>query len=89
MTSFLFSVPFFHGCLLVSSFVLISRAISSQDLPFRCYFGYDTHEDIAFQVAKYSLEVNSTIPVHVIPLKRKELQDKGIYKRSQYKKQRT
>ena len=58
-------------------------------MPLRCYFGYDSHEDIAFQVAKYSLERNSSVPVHVIPLKRDELRAQGVYTRSQDPKQST
>ena len=36
--------------------------------------GYDSHEDITFEVAKYSIESRSSVPVDIIPLKRKELQ---------------
>ena len=36
--------------------------------------GYDSHEDITFEVAKFSLEQRASVPVEVIPLKRAELQ---------------
>ncbi len=36
--------------------------------------GYDSHEDITFEVAKYSIESRSSVPVDIVPLKRKELQ---------------
>lgn len=58
-------------------------------LPLRCYVGYDSHEDIAFQIAKFSLERNSSVPVKVIPLKRDELRAQGLYTRSQDPKQST
>lgn len=58
-------------------------------LPFRCYFGYDSREDIAFQVARYSMKKHSTVPLDIIPLKRSELQERGIYTRSQDPKQST
>lgn len=51
--------------------------------------GYDSHEDIAFEVAKYSLMRRSSIPVEVIPLKRREFVKRGIYTRSQDPKQST
>ena len=36
--------------------------------------GYDSHEDITFEVAKFSIEQRASVPVEVIPLKRAELQ---------------
>ena len=41
------------------------------------------------QVAKFSLESNSTIPVNVLPLNRSELRDQGVYTREQDPKQST
>ena len=58
-------------------------------MPFRVYMGYDSHEDITFEVAKYSMEKHSTVPVEIIPLKRKEMQWRGIYRRKQDPKQTT
>ena len=58
-------------------------------LPLRCYVGYDSHEDIAFQVAKFSLEANASAHVHVIPLKRDELRSQGVYTRPPDPKQST
>lgn len=63
--------------------------LASKGKPFRWYMGYDSHEDIAFEVAKYSLMRRSSIPVEVIPLKRREFVKRGIYTRSQDPKQST
>ena len=35
--------------------------------------GYDSHEDITFEVAKHSIEKRSSVPVDIFPLKRKDL----------------
>jgi len=51
--------------------------------------GYDSHEDIAFQVASFSLSRRTKIPHTIIPLKQKELREKGIYKRAKDPKQST
>jgi len=47
-----------------------------KDQPFRVYIGYDSHEDITFEVAKFSMLKNASVPIDVIPLKRAELQAK-------------
>ena len=53
------------------------------------FLGYDSHEDIAFQVAKFSLEKHASVPVDVQPLKREELRARGLYRRAQDPKQST
>jgi lipopolysaccharide biosynthesis glycosyltransferase len=50
--------------------------------PFRIYIGWDSREDIAFQVAKQSILDHATIPVEIIPLKQKQLRKDGVYWRS-------
>jgi hypothetical protein len=45
------------------------------------YVGWDSREDIAYQVCKYSILKRATIPVNVIPLKQNELRELGIYNR--------
>ena len=42
------------------------------------YIGYDTREDIAYQVSKYSI-LNKSQNITVNPLKLNELRDKKIY----------
>jgi lipopolysaccharide biosynthesis glycosyltransferase len=51
----------------------------------RVYVGWDSREDIAYQVCKKSIEALSTIPVKVIPLKQKQLRANGDYWRDEDK----
>ncbi len=48
--------------------------------PVKVYVGWDSREDIAYQVCKYSIEKRSH-NVQVVPLKRQELIDAGFYGR--------
>ena len=57
----------------------VAEEIKMQALRF--YIGWDSREDIAFQVARQSLERHASIPVEVIPIKVNELVDKGLYTR--------
>ena len=50
------------------------------DKPVRVYIGWDSREDIAYQVCKYSIEKRSHF-AQVMPLKRQELIDAGVYDR--------
>lgn len=51
---------------------------------FNIYIGYDTREDIAYQVSKFSILQRSD-NVSVIPLKLDELKEKGFYWRGEDK----
>ena len=51
---------------------------------FNIYIGYDTREDIAYQVSKFSILQRSN-NVSVIPLKLDELKEKGFYWRGEDK----
>jgi len=52
-------------------------------MSFNVYIGWDSREDIAYQVAKHSISRRShKINTNVIPLKLFELKDQGIYTRS-------
>ncbi|KAK3258346.1 hypothetical protein CYMTET_32606 [Cymbomonas tetramitiformis] len=66
-----------------------SSEIATKNHPFRIYIGYDSHEDITFEVAKFSILKYASVPVEIIPLKRPELQARGVYTRSQDPKQST
>ena len=46
---------------------------------FKVFIGYDSREDIAFQVAKYSIHKHNP-NVEVIPLKLHELREQGFCK---------
>ena len=48
------------------------------------YIGYDTREDIAYQVSKFSL-INKSTDIEVHPLKLTELRDKQLYWRDEDK----
>jgi hypothetical protein len=47
----------------------------------RIYIGWDSREDIAYQVARQSLLRHATIPVEIIPIKLNELVEQGLYTR--------
>lgn len=47
----------------------------------RVYLGWDSHEDIAYQVARQSLLKHATIPVEVIPIKQYEMVAQDLYTR--------
>jgi len=44
----------------------------------KVYVGYDTREDIAYQVCEHSIKRRNG-QIEVIPLKQKDLREKGIY----------
>ena len=48
-------------------------------LPLRVFVGYDSREEIAFEVLSHSLRKHSSIALDVIPLKRHELQKRGVF----------
>ncbi|MEL6584473.1 MAG: glycosyltransferase [Pseudomonadota bacterium] len=47
----------------------------------KIYIGYDTREDIAYQVAKYSILRHTGGDVEIYPLKQAELRELGLYTR--------
>jgi len=49
--------------------------------PFRVYIGWDSREDIAYQVARRSLLRHASIPVEVIPIRLADLVAQGLYTR--------
>ncbi|GAQ89896.1 Nucleotide-diphospho-sugar transferases superfamily protein [Klebsormidium nitens] len=48
---------------------------------FRIFIGYDAKEDVAFQVCKQSILKHASVPVHIVPIKQKDLRDGGLYTR--------
>ena len=50
--------------------------------PLRVFVGWDSREDIAFQVCRSSLERHASQPVEVVPLKQAELRARGLYLRA-------
>eukprot|EP01101_Sappina_pedata_P005632 TRINITY_DN261_c1_g1_i1.p1 TRINITY_DN261_c1_g1~~TRINITY_DN261_c1_g1_i1.p1 ORF type:complete len:285 (-),score=138.65 TRINITY_DN261_c1_g1_i1:79-933(-) len=61
----------------------------TEENPFRIYMGFDSHEEIAFQVASHSLSKRTKVPHVIYPLKQKEMRDKGLYYRQRDPKQST
>lgn len=47
----------------------------------KIFVGYDSREDVAYQVCRHSLLKHASIPVEVIPLKQSELRETGLYTR--------
>lgn len=56
--------------------------MSEEIKPFKIFIGWDSREDIAYQVAKRSIEEHATVPVEIIPLKQHILRKQGYYTRS-------
>ncbi len=49
--------------------------------PFRIYVGWDSREDIAYQVCRHSIEAHASVPVDVMPIKQQGLRQRGLYRR--------
>ena len=47
----------------------------------KVFIGWDRREDGAYQVAKHSMELYSSIPLDIVPIKQHELREQGIYTR--------
>jgi hypothetical protein len=45
------------------------------------YIGFDPKEEIAYEVLSYSIRRRSSVPVTIVPVKRKELESRGLYTR--------
>lgn len=53
--------------------------------PLKIFVGWDSREDIAYQVCKRSILDTASVPVEIIPLKLKELRKQEVYWRSKDK----
>lgn len=51
------------------------------ELPLRIFVGWDSREDIAYQVCKRSIENHTSVPVDIRPIKQFELRGQGVYTR--------
>ena len=49
--------------------------------PLKIYVGYDSREDIAWQVCRFSLARHASAPVEVYPLRQPALRELGLYTR--------
>ena len=59
----------------------LNEELNKELPPLKIYIGYDSREDIAYQICKESILQTASVPVEIIPLKQKELKKEGIYKR--------
>lgn len=58
------------------------RTTLNEEAPkFKIFIGWDSREDIAYQVARQSILKHTSIPVEIIPLKQKQLRKDGLYNR--------
>jgi lipopolysaccharide biosynthesis glycosyltransferase len=53
----------------------------NKDLPLKIFIGYDSREDIAYQVCVHSLNQRASLPIEIKPIDLSDLRDKGIYNR--------
>ena len=53
--------------------------------PLKIFIGWDSREDIAYQVAKKSIENLASVPVDIQPIKQRELRRDGVYLRDEDK----
>lgn len=53
----------------------------SESTPFKVFLGYDSREDIAYQVARYSLLRHAGHGVEVFPIRQPVLRELGLYTR--------
>jgi hypothetical protein len=47
----------------------------------RIFIGWDSREEIAYDVCRQSLEAHSSIQLDIIPIKQDELRRRGLYTR--------
>jgi lipopolysaccharide biosynthesis glycosyltransferase len=55
--------------------------LSEEIKPLRIFIGWDSREDIAYQVCRQSILDTASVPVEIIPLKQRELRKQGLYSR--------
>jgi hypothetical protein len=48
----------------------------------KVFIGWDSREDIAYQVCKYSIQARTEAKVEIIPLMINDLKKRGFYKRT-------
>jgi lipopolysaccharide biosynthesis glycosyltransferase len=55
------------------------KILKGETKPLKVFVGWDSREDIAYQIAKKSILDRASVPVEVIPLKQKDLRKKELY----------
>ena len=59
--------------------------MSEEIKPLKVFVGYDSREDIAFEVCRQSIYNTASVPVEVIPLRQDKLRSQGWYWRDEDK----
>ncbi|MFN4283648.1 MAG: glycosyltransferase [Alphaproteobacteria bacterium] len=54
---------------------------SAPAAPFRIYIGWDSREQIAYEVCRSSLLRHASIPLEILPLKQQDMRARGLYAR--------
>jgi len=57
------------------------KTLNEEIKPLKIFIGWDSREDIAYQIAKHSIETHATVPVEIVPLKQKDLKKQAFYSR--------
>jgi lipopolysaccharide biosynthesis glycosyltransferase len=55
------------------------KTLNEEIEPLRIFIGWDSREDIAYQVAKLSIEQHASVPVEIVPLKQHQLREQELY----------
>ncbi|KAM7278908.1 hypothetical protein ACFE04_006042 [Oxalis oulophora] len=63
-----------NGCMIVKDMNVVAK-------PFKIFVGYDTKEDIAYEVCRHSILKRSSIPVEITPIIQEDLRKNGLYSR--------
>lgn len=61
------------------------KTLNEEIKPLKIYIGWDSREDIAYQVCKQSILDTASVPVEILPLKQKNLKGDGVYWRDEDK----
>lgn len=65
--------------------LIVRRMTLKENNKLKIFIGWDSREDIAYQIARYSITKLASVPVEIIPLKQKELKNNKIYWRDEDK----
>ncbi|PWA50178.1 protein CDI [Artemisia annua] len=65
------------------------QSTTTKTKPFKIFIGYDTREDLAYEVCRFSLLKRASIPLEIIPIKQTELRAKNLFWRERNKLEST
>ena len=61
------------------------KTLNEEIKPLKIFIGWDSREEIAYQVARQSILDTTSVPVEIIPLKQKTLRETDMYWRDEDK----